>query len=107
MQKSKLLQVRLSEELLEKLDELVRLGLFKSRSEAVSEALRRLILEYSAVTDDLSMTVALYMLGRLERNLGPGDKFEIDEAEAKRNIERFFGTSEVEEVIDKVRGRKI
>lgn len=93
-------------ELSEKIDELVRKGLFRSRSEVVTEALRRLFLEYSAAKDDISLTVALYFSGRLERNLGPGDIIEIDENEARKNLEKFFGTSETEKVIAKMR-RKI
>lgn len=67
-----LLQVRVSATLLKKIDELCQEGIFKNRSEVVSEAIRSLIVRYSRVSREAKLT-ALYLSGRLPKGESPDD----------------------------------
>ena len=107
MRKTRLLQVRLPERIVREVDKLIELGLFRSRGEVVAEALRRLIMDYSSLADDLSGVIELYLSGRLERDLKPKTRVEIDFEEARRRILDFFGTDDVDEVLEAVRRRRV
>ena len=100
-----LLQVRVPETMVKELDKLVAAGYFKSRSEAVAEGIRRLLLAYSGAAGSIASLARLYTEGALERDLEPGTPFEIDVDEARRRILEFFGTDSVDEVVKKVRAR--
>ncbi|MCC6003111.1 MAG: hypothetical protein LM590_02085 [Thermofilum sp.] len=100
-----LLQVRVPEVVVKELDRLVAAGYFKSRSEAVAEGIRRLLLAYSGAAGGAGSLVRLYVEGALKRDLGPGDTFEINVEEARRRILKFFGTDSVNEVLRKTRTR--
>jgi Arc/MetJ-type ribon-helix-helix transcriptional regulator len=105
MRRTVLLQVRVPETLVKELDKLVAAGCFKSRSEAVAEGIRRLLLAYSGAAGSIASLARLYAEGVLERDLEPGTPFEIDVDEARRRILEFFGTDSVDEVMRKVRAR--
>jgi Arc/MetJ-type ribon-helix-helix transcriptional regulator len=105
MRKTVLLQVRVPETVVKELDKLVAAGYFKSRSEAVAEGIRRLLLAYSGAAGSVASLARLYAEGVLERDLEPGTPFEIDVDEARRRILEFFGTDSVDEVMRKVRAR--
>ncbi len=107
MRKTRLLQVRLPERIVKEVDKLIELGLFRSRGEVVAEALRRLIMDYSSLADDLSSVIELYLSGRLERDLKPKTRVEVDIEEARRRILDFFGTDDVDEVLKAVRRRRV
>jgi len=67
-----LLQVRVSAALVKKIDELCSEGLFRNRSEAVTDAIRMLIQRYSRTSPEARAT-ALYLGGRLSRIETPED----------------------------------
>ena len=97
-----MLQVKVPEEMVAEIDKLVRIGLFRSRSEAVAEGVRRLLLAYSALSGE-AMLVDAYISGRRVR--GPVSAPEVDEEEAKRRIAEFFGTDDVKKVLERMRRR--
>jgi Arc/MetJ-type ribon-helix-helix transcriptional regulator len=105
MRKTVLLQVRVPETVVKELDKLVAAGYFKSRSEAVAEGIRRLLLAYSGAAGSIASLVRLYAEGALEQDLEPGTPFEINVDEARRRILDFFGTDSVDGVVKKVRAR--
>jgi len=106
MKKTVLLQVRVPERIVKELDKLIELGVFRSRSEAIAESLRKLLLEYSKIVSEEELTIILYLLGKLKRDLGPRDIVEVDVAEARKNLRKFFGTDKVDEVLRKIRSRE-
>lgn len=72
MTETVLLQVRISAALLKKIDELCNEGLFRNRSEAVTDAIRMLIQRYSRTSPEARAT-ALYLGGRLSKTETPED----------------------------------
>ncbi len=97
-----LVQVRLPRNLVEKLDELVRLGLFSSRSEIVVEAVRRLILEYGRVIKEDVILIEEYICGK-KPNVTSSVAKEVDVEEALKKIKEFIDSDKVEDVIRWVR----
>jgi Arc/MetJ-type ribon-helix-helix transcriptional regulator len=67
-----LLQVRVSSALVKRIDELCNEGLFRNRSEAISDAIRMLLARYSRTSPEARAT-ALYLSGRLTRTGNPED----------------------------------
>lgn len=67
-----LLQVRISSALVKRIDELCNEGLFRNRSEALSDAIRLLLAKYSRTTPEARAT-ALYLSGRLSKVGNPED----------------------------------
>lgn len=65
-----LLQVRVSAALVRKIDELCNEGLFRNRSEAVTDAIRMLLQRYSRTSPEARAT-ALYLGGRLSKTEAP------------------------------------
>jgi Arc/MetJ-type ribon-helix-helix transcriptional regulator len=103
--KNVLLRVRLPELLVQELDNLVAKGYFQSRSEAVAEAIRRLLLAYSVSSRIPGSMFKLTIEGSSRQDLGPGDTFEIDVEEARKHILEFFGSDSVDDIIRKTRMR--
>lgn len=87
------------------LDKLVAAGYFKSRSDAVAEGIRRLLLAYSGALGGVGSLVRLCVEGVLERDLSPGTPFDVDVEEARRRIMEFFGTDSVDEALKRLRAR--
>ena len=102
LKRSVLLQVRVPERVLFELDRLIEAGLFRSRSEAVVEGIRRLILAYS-LFDSTAFFVERYLSTRQVQEDVPEP--EIDVEEAKRRLIDHFGTANVGEVLGKMRMR--
>ncbi len=65
-----LLQVRVSSTLVKRIDELCQEGIFRNRSEAISDAIRMLLSRYSHASPEARAT-ALYLGGRLGRAGNP------------------------------------
>ncbi|MCS7146014.1 MAG: ribbon-helix-helix domain-containing protein [Nitrososphaerota archaeon] len=65
-----LLQVRVSSTLVRRIDELCSEGLYRNRSEAISDAIRMLLAKYSRTSPEARAT-ALYLSGRLSRTGNP------------------------------------
>jgi Arc/MetJ-type ribon-helix-helix transcriptional regulator len=105
MRKTVLLQVRVPEAVVRELDRLVAAGYFKSRSEAVAEGIRRLLLAYSGAAGSVASLARLHAEGVLERDLDPGTPFEVNVEEARRRILEFFGTDSIDEVVRRMRAR--
>lgn len=105
MRKTVLLQVRVPEAIVKELDKLVAAGYFKSRSEAVAEGIRRLLLAYSGVSSGIEAAIRLYAEGALERDLGPEEPFHVDVEEARKRVLEFFGTDDIDEIVRKLRAR--
>ncbi len=100
-----LVQARLPAALVRELDELLKEGYYRDRTEAISDAIRRLIETFSK-RDRISKTVRLYLMGKL-----PQDRT-LDDAPTIENIEEFrrviielYGTDRVDEVLNKMRRR--
>jgi Arc/MetJ-type ribon-helix-helix transcriptional regulator len=103
--KNVLLQVRVPEVIVEELDRLVASGYFKSRSEAVAEGIRRLLLAYSTPSKIPGSIFKLTIEASPQQDLGPGDTFEINVEEARKRILEFFGSDSVDDVVKKMRMR--
>ncbi len=101
-----LVQARLPRRLVEKLDELVELGLFSSRSEVVAEAVRRLILEYGRVVEEDVVFIEKYLSGEKPTPTTSSVAEEVDLEEAMRKVREFFGSDRVEDAIAYIRGRR-
>ena len=67
-----LLQVRVSASLVRRIDELCDEGIFRNRSEAISDAIRMLLARYSRTSPE-SRATALYLGGRLPKSGSPED----------------------------------
>lgn len=65
-----LLQVRISAALVRRIDELCSEGIFRNRSEAVTDAIRMLVQRYSRTSPEARAT-ALYLGGRLSKSESP------------------------------------
>ncbi|MEM0345481.1 MAG: ribbon-helix-helix protein, CopG family [Thermofilaceae archaeon] len=102
--RSVLLQVKVPESVVAALDRLVEAGIFRSRSEAVAEGIRRVLSAYSVLGEGLAL-IEGYVAGRVEKSLGPGSLVEVDVEEARRRIAAFFGTDDVSEVLRRLRVR--
>ncbi len=100
-----LVQTRLPRKLVEKLDELVELGLFSSRSEVVAEAVRRLILEYDRLLDEDLAFIEKYLSGK-KPTVTTNVAEEVNVKEALRRVQEIFGSSRVEDAIAYLRGRR-
>ena len=97
-----MLQVKVPERVVLELDKLVESGLFRTRSEAVVEGIRRLIATYSLL-DAPALFVERYLSGsRIEEDF---PEPELDEEEAMRRLTERFGTANADEVLRKMRMR--
>lgn len=103
--KSVLLQVKVPENVIVALDRLIEAGVFRSRSEAVAEGIRRVLIAYSSLGGELSL-IDRYIAGSADKPLDPGSTIEVDVDEARRRIANFFETDEVSEVLRKLRVRQ-
>ncbi len=101
-----LVQARLPRRLVEKLDELVELGLFSSRSEVVAEAVRRLILEYGRVVEEDVVFIEKYLSGEKPAPTTSSVAEEVDLEEAMRKVRGFLGSNRVEDAITYIRGKR-
>ena len=84
-----LLQVMIGAPLVKKIDELCSEGLFKNRSEAVTDAIRMLIQRYSRTSPEARAT-ALYLGGRLSRTETPED-FVFTSPQESINVDEELG----------------
>jgi len=103
---SKQVQVRLSAYLLDQLDKLCEKGVFKTRSEAISDAVRHL-LESSAFTNEMGMLTSKYLSKSLEKSRRFEDFTVLTEeewAETEKALNASFGTSNTDQILRKLRG---
>lgn len=55
----------------------------------------------------MGLIVEMYLFGRLEKDLSHNDVVEVDLEEAKENLAKFFGTTNVDMILRGVRGGRI
>jgi Arc/MetJ-type ribon-helix-helix transcriptional regulator len=105
MGKKVVIQVRLPSGLVEKLDQLTELGLYRDRTEAITDSIRHLLDKYLR-EDPLSRMVNLYLMGKLPRNASIDEVGVVEEAEEVRQVMiSLFGTDDIDEIISRLRGR--
>jgi Arc/MetJ-type ribon-helix-helix transcriptional regulator len=105
MTKKLVVQVRLPANLVEKLDMLTEQGLYRDRTEAVTDSIRHLIDKYLK-EDTTSRIVSLYLMGKIVRNSTIDEVGVIEEAEKVRQaIKNLYGTDNIDEVLSKMRVR--
>ncbi|MEM2926631.1 MAG: ribbon-helix-helix domain-containing protein [Candidatus Bathyarchaeia archaeon] len=105
MAKKVVVQVRLPAGLVEKLDMLTEQGLYRDRTEAITDGIRHLIEKYSK-EDPVSRMVSLYLMGKLSRNASIDEVDVVNEPEdVRRAMKNLFGTDNIEEILSRMRGR--
>jgi len=105
MAKKVVVQVRLPAGLVEKLDVLTEQGLYRDRTEAITDGIRRLIDRYLK-EDTVSRMVSLYLMGKLPRSASIDEGGAMNEPETVRQAMRnLFGTDDIDEILSRMRGR--
>lgn len=105
MAKKLVVQVRLPAGLVEKLDKLTEQGLYRDRTEAITDGIRHLVDRYLG-RDAVSRMVSLYLASRLSRNASIDDlKIAGDLETVRKIVKGLFGTDNIDDVISKLRGR--
>ncbi|MEM1518393.1 MAG: ribbon-helix-helix domain-containing protein [Nitrososphaerota archaeon] len=84
-----LLQVRISAALVRRIDELCSEGIFRNRSEAVTDAIRMLVQRYSRTSPEARAT-ALYLGGRLSKTEAP-EELIFEGSRKNLNLEEELG----------------
>ena len=96
-----LIQVRLPEKLLRKLDRLVEEGWYKNRTAAVEDAVRRLVARFASAKEP-----GKAVLWRMEGKLLDVDPLKVVlDPEVRKDIAKAFGTDDLDEVMGMVRRR--
>ncbi len=96
-----LVQARLPERLVREIDRLVEEGWYKSRTDALEDAVRRLLLRFR-VADEIGR-LTLY---RLEGRLTDVDPLDIVvEDDVRSDLREVFGTDDVDQVMRIIRRR--
>ncbi len=102
-----LIQVRLPIALVKELDRLLKEGYYRDRTEAIADAVRRLIERFAKI-DRIRRIVRLYLMGKLSQDASID---EIGHLENVKDIRRAFiniyGTDNVDEILDKIRRRRL
>jgi len=105
MAKTRLIQIRIPEDLLRKIDHLLEKGMYRSRSEFILDATRRFI-EKSMPSSPLESFIQRYLMGKVEpiqeSEKTIGELFRKVRADV--NWRKRFGETP-EEVMDKSRKR--
>ncbi|MFQ5980972.1 MAG: ribbon-helix-helix protein, CopG family [Candidatus Heimdallarchaeota archaeon] len=103
---SDVLQARVPSRLLEKLDHLVAAGYYKSRSEAIVDALRH-FLGAQESSSEIAKTIRLHLQGH-QKSINAGQTAELKKIAQKliwtSELESRFGTS-LDEAMKTLRGR--
>lgn len=105
MAESILVQVRIPEKLLKKVEKLCKEGYYRSKGDVIIDALRHLLERYEH-NDEIGKLTELSILGKVpERDmLDITDiKVDFDEKIMLKNILEHFGTENVDEIINRMR----
>lgn len=103
MAKSRLVQIRIPEDLVKKLDELSRTGWYQNRSEVIVDAIRHLIVAVSGEDETWRLTVK-NLVGKVERASFVDDlDSAIDSEEIRRALCETYGTDDPLEILEMVR----
>jgi len=105
MARARLVQLRVPEELLRRIDRFVSEGLYKSRSEVIVDATRR-FLERSAPTSPLETFIESYLTGRVEPSKGAQESLEGMFEKLRKDLSwrTHFGDTP-EKVMERLRSR--
>jgi Arc/MetJ-type ribon-helix-helix transcriptional regulator len=97
-----IVQVRMPPRLVQLLDRMAKEGLYASRSEAILDSVRRLVIGYER-SDRFRRTLIRSYLGK--KGLGSVDDLarELDPAEIASAIRKVFNTDSIDEIISEVR----
>lgn len=102
-----LVQARLPAALVRELDRLLEEGYYRDRTEAIADSIRRLIEKFSK-RDRVARIVRLYLIGKLPRDSSVDEVGRIERVEdVRRAVTEFYGTDKVDEVLGKMRRRKL
>ena len=101
--KTVLIQLRLPIKLVEKMDRLIKLGYYSSRSEFISDLIRSL--DERKFGDELALYIEDYLNGRIKRERDLKLRVEINVEDARRRFKEIFGTDDVSKILDWVRCR--
>jgi len=101
--KTILVQVRLPIKLVEKMDRLIELGHYNSRSEVIADLIRHI--DERIFGDEVALFIEDYLKGRVKREDDLKLRVEIDVDGARRRFKELFGTDDISRILDKVRGR--
>jgi len=105
MARKVVVQVRLPASLVEKLDMLTEQGLYRDRTEAITDSVRHLIDKYSK-GDVVSRMVSLYLMGKIPRNASIDEVEVLNEPEiVRQTMKNLFGTDNIDEILSRMRGR--
>lgn len=99
-------QFRLSSYLLSQLDKLCENGVYKTRSEAITDAIRHLLERY-AFEDEISMLTSKYLSNQVEKARTLDEMTILTEeewADAEKALIDNFGTTDVDQILRKLRG---
>jgi len=103
MARKVIVQIRLPASLVEKLDALTQQGLYRDRTEAITDGVRHLIDKYLR-EDAVSRMVSLYLAGKLPRNTSIDDVGEVEDPEmVRQTIKNLFGTDDLDEILSRIR----
>ena len=103
---SKQVLFRLSSHLLTQLDKLCENGIYKTRSEAISDAIRHLLERYR-FDDEIGMITSMYLANSTKRTRKLKDMTVLSEdewAEAEKSLMSNFGTTDTDKIFRKLRG---
>jgi len=105
MAKARLVQLRVPEELLRRVDRFVSEGLYRSRSEVIVDATRRFI-ERSAPSSPFEEFIRAYLTGKLEPSKRAEESLQIlfEKLRKNRSWQTYFGDAP-EEVMERLRRR--
>jgi Arc/MetJ-type ribon-helix-helix transcriptional regulator len=105
MPKARLVQLRVPDELLRRIDRFVAQGLYRSRSEVMLDATRR-FLERTAPIGPLELFIDSYLTGRLKSSSASTKKLEVifEKVRSDPSWRVRFGSTP-EEIMRKLRSR--
>mgnify|MGYP000356635540 CR=1 FL=1 len=98
-----LIQIRLPIKLVEKMDRLIKLGYYSSRSEFISDLIRSL--DERKFSDELALYIENYLNGRIKKERDLKLRVEINIEDVRRKFKEIFGTDDISKILDWVRGR--
>ena len=107
MTESILVQVRIPEKLLKKVEKLCKEGYYRSKGDVIIDALRHLLERYEH-RDEIGKLTELNILGKApkKKDFDLTDiTIDLDEESILKNLSEHFGTDKVDEIISQMRRR--
>ncbi|MGQ4914810.1 MAG: ribbon-helix-helix domain-containing protein [Candidatus Asgardarchaeia archaeon] len=107
MPESILVQVRIPEKLLKKVEKLCKEGYYRSKGEVIIDAIRHLLERYEQ-KDEIEKLTELSILGKVPKKKSfdlTDITIDVDEDTILKNISEYFGTENIDEIINRLRRR--